>query len=235
MGDSTLRMIMKLFPTLRLHAFAALFAALFLPALSAHAQSFTANFASDQGAFLRRGQGYLYSWWHGRESPMHGNLELKPNSWRIGYWGTWDYEYQPMVDQGVNHIQVILTDVFRNRGGATVGGFSHDYTWQSKGYVQVVEDTVLLVNARGWTNVAFDLINEPDAFGIDGISDWYADAWVPAFRKIRQLILLQAHRASISLQTLLHPLPPVVLQHQLEAHLLLLQSQLQFADGQGSL
>ena len=35
--------------------------------------------------------------------------------------------------------------------------------------------------------MAFDLINEPDAFGIDGISDWYPDAWVPAFRKIRQL------------------------------------------------
>ncbi len=153
----------------------------------AGAQSFTANFASDQGPFLRRGQGYLYSWWHGRESPMHGNLELKPNSWRIGYWGTWDYEYQPMADQGVDHIQVILTDAFRNRGSATVGGFSHDYTWQSKSYVQVVEDTVHLVNARNWTNVAFDLINEPDAFGIDGISDWYRDAWVPAFRKIREL------------------------------------------------
>ena len=66
--------------------------------LPAHAQSFTVNCASDQGPLLRRGQGYLYSWWHTRESPMHGNLELKPNSWRIGYWGTWDYEYQPMVD-----------------------------------------------------------------------------------------------------------------------------------------
>jgi hypothetical protein len=46
----------------------------------AGAQSFTANFASDQGPFLRRGQGYLYSWWRTRESPMRGNLELKPNS-----------------------------------------------------------------------------------------------------------------------------------------------------------
>ena len=80
-----------------------LFASLCLGSFAnAHAQSFTVNCASDQGPFLRRGQGYLYSWWHTRESPMHGNLELKPNSWRIGYWGTWDYEYQPMVDQGVN-------------------------------------------------------------------------------------------------------------------------------------
>ena len=145
------------------------------------------NFNDDQGTFNRVAQGYLYSWWHTRESPMHGNLELKPNSWRIGYWGTWDYEYQPMVDQGVDEIQVILTDVFRNRAHTTVGGFSHDVTWQSKDYVQTVEGTVQLVNDRGWDKVAFDLINEPDAFGIDGISDWYADAWVPAFRKIREL------------------------------------------------
>lgn len=156
-------------------------------ATSATAQSVTVNFNDDQGPFLRRAQGYLYSWWHGRESPQHGNLELKPNSWRIGYWGTWDYEYQPMQDQGVEHIQVILTDVYRNRAHTTVGGFSHDLTWQGKSYIQTVESTVQLVNERGWKNVAFDLINEPDAFGIDGVGDWYAEAWVPAFRRIREM------------------------------------------------
>jgi hypothetical protein len=83
---------------------------------SAHAQFLTVNFASDQGPVLRRGQGYLSSWWHTRESPRHGNLELKPTSWRIGYWGTWDCDYQPMVDQGVNHIQVILTDAEAREG-----------------------------------------------------------------------------------------------------------------------
>ena len=153
----------------------------------AEVKALTVNFSDDRGPVTRPGQGYLYSWWHTRESPMHGNLELKPTSWRIGYWGTWDYEYQPMVDQGVSHIQVLLTDAFRNRAHTTVGGFSHDYTWQSKGYLEVVEDTVRLVNERGWTNVAFDLINEPDAFGIDGIGDWYSEAWVPAFRKVREL------------------------------------------------
>jgi hypothetical protein len=69
---------------LRSIASAALLALLLAAPSLSHAQSFTANFASDQGPFLRRGQGYLYSWWHTRESPQHGNLELKPNSWRIG-------------------------------------------------------------------------------------------------------------------------------------------------------
>ncbi len=151
------------------------------------AQSLSVDFANDRGPVTHPGSGWLYSWWHTRESPAHANLELKPTSWRIGYWGTWDYEYQPMLDQGVTHIQVLLTDAFRNRAHGTVGGFSHDYTWQGKSYVQTVESTVQLVNQRGWNHVAFDLINEPDAFGIDGVGDWYADAWVPAFRKIREL------------------------------------------------
>jgi hypothetical protein len=50
-----------------------------------------------------------------------------------------------------------------------------------------VAETVKLVNSNNWDKVAFDLINEPDAFGIDGIGDWYTEAWVPAFRIIRQL------------------------------------------------
>jgi hypothetical protein len=117
-------------PSSLLHSVVAgLAAILCLSALpSARAQSLTVDFANDRGPVTRPMQGYLYSWWHTRESPRAGNLELKPNSWRLGYWGSWDYEYQPMVDQGVEHLQVILTDAFRNHAHTTVGGYSHDYT-----------------------------------------------------------------------------------------------------------
>jgi hypothetical protein len=163
-------------------------ALLFSAAPRAQAQSFSVNFADDQGPVTHAMSGWLYSWWHTREAPVHGTIELNPTSWRVGYWGTWDYEYQPMLDAGIKHIQIILSDVFRNRGTGNWGGFAHDPSWQSLSYPQTVARTVELINRNNWDKIAFDLINEPDAFGGEtGGSDWFNNAWVPAFRIIREL------------------------------------------------
>ena len=45
---------------------------------AASAQSFSVNFADDQGPLTHAMSGWLYSWWHSREAPAHGNLEIKP-------------------------------------------------------------------------------------------------------------------------------------------------------------
>lgn len=161
---------------------------LFSAPQAAVGQSFTVDFGNDQGEITHAMSGWLYSWWHTRPSPAHGNLEVNATSWRVGYWGTWDYEYQPMLDAGIGHIQIIMSDVFRNRGTGNWGGFAHDPSWQSLSYPETVAKTVELVNKNNWDKIAFDLINEPDAFGGEtGGSDWFNNAWVPAFRKVREL------------------------------------------------
>jgi hypothetical protein len=161
---------------------------LFSATPSAVGQSFSVDFGNDQGEVTHAMSGWLYSWWHTRESPAHANLEVNATSWRVGYWGTWDYEYQPMLDAGIGHVQIIMSDVFRNRGTGNWGGFAHDPSWQSLSYPETVAKTVELVNKNNWDKIAFDLINEPDAFGGEtGGSDWFNNAWVPAFRKVREL------------------------------------------------
>ena len=150
------------------------------------------DFSRDQGPADHRYSGFLYSWWNGRTPPDWSLTDLLPQYWRVGYWGTWDAQYQNMVDAGVQQIQVIVSDAYRNRGDTVVGGYAHQPNWESRSFADIAEEIAILARDNGWDRLAFDIENEPDVFRandwVSGPPDWYLNEWVPSVRRIRAVL-----------------------------------------------
>ena len=163
-----------------------------IPARTAAGGTLHIDMADGLGAATHRYSGFLYSWWTGKAPPAWGLKDLKPQTWRVGYWGTWDSEYPSMVGAGVQQVQIIVSDAYRNRGATLINGHSHDPSWESKSFVDIAAEIAAMVKSKGWSRAAFDIENEPDVFRADdwsaGPPAWYRDEYLPSVRKIREIL-----------------------------------------------